>query len=162
LNRHPHRDTLDDKRSHLTTNASYYRILLADGHVILRQGLKRILEENPGLEVIGEACDGIELLNLIKLSQLQPHMVILDISMPNLSGIEATRQIKMIRPDIKILILSMYKEKEYLSQAFTAGAEGYLLKQDADTELCSAIQTIKEGGVYISPYLSGKLQNGLE
>jgi DNA-binding NarL/FixJ family response regulator len=130
--------------------------MLADDHVILRQGLRKILEEKPGLEVIGEADDGIQLLNLLRLSKLQPHMLILDISMPNLSGIEAARQIKMIHPGIKILILSMHKEKEYFQLAFSVGAEGYLLKEDAGAELFSAIDMIREGGLYVSPLLSGK------
>lgn len=140
----------------MATNASPFRIVIADDHVLLRQGLKRILKEKPDLEVIGEAGDGIELLNFLRLSQLQPHMVILDISMPNLSGIEAAHQIKMVHPGIKILILSMHKEKEYLQQAFSAGAEGYLLKEDAVTELFSAIDMIRQEGLYVSPLLSGK------
>jgi len=133
-----------------------YRIMLADSHAILRQGLRGILQEKPGLEVIGEASDGIELLNFLRVSELQPHMLIVDFSMPNLSGIEAARQIKMIRPGIKILALSMHKEREYLERYFSAGAEGYLLKEDSDTELFSAIDVIRQGGLYISSLLSGK------
>ncbi len=140
----------------MAASAGTYRILLADNHAILRQGLRRILQEKPDLEVIGEASDGIELLNFLKASKLQPHMLIMDFSMPSLSGIEAARQIKMIRPGIKILILSMHKEKEYLQQSFSAGAEGYLLKEDADAELLSAIDRIRQGGLYVSPLLSGK------
>jgi len=88
-------------------------------------------------------------------------MVILDISMPNLRGIEATREIKMIYPDMKVLILTMHKNKEYLYHAISAGAEGYLLKEDADTELFSAIKTIRQGGIYISPLLSEELTDDL-
>jgi DNA-binding NarL/FixJ family response regulator len=149
------RDILDVKRKEMATNAGPYRILLADDHVILRQGLRRILMEKPGLEVIGEAGDGIELLDFLRLSKLQPHMVILDISMPNLSGIEATRQVKMGYPGIKILILAVHKEKEYLQEAISAGAEGYLLKEDADRELFPAINLIRQGGIYISSFLTG-------
>lgn len=138
----------------MATNETPYHIILADDHVILRQGLRKILEEKPGVEVIGEADDGIQLLNLLRLSKLQPHLLILDISMPNLSGIEAARQIKMIYPAIKILILSMHKEKEYVQQAFSAGAEGYLLKEDAGAELFSAINMIRKGGLYVSPLLN--------
>ena len=140
----------------MTVSTGTYRILLADDHAMLRQGLRGILQEKPGLEIIGEASDGIELLNFLRVSKLQPHMLILDFSMPNLSGIEAARQIKMIRPGIKILILSMHKEKEYLQQSFSAGAEGYLLKEDAYTELLYAIDRIRQGGLYVSPLLSGK------
>jgi DNA-binding NarL/FixJ family response regulator len=129
-----------------------YHIVLADDHVILRQGLKRILGEATDLEVVGEAGDGLELLNLV--NRLTPHMVILDISMPKLRGIEAIREIKMIHPEVKVLILTMHKDKEYLYQAISAGADGYLLKEDADTELFSAIETIRQGRVYVSPFLS--------
>lgn len=126
-----------------------YCIVLTDDHVLLRQGLRGIIERRPDLKVIGEAGDGIELLGLLK--QLTAHLVILDISMPNLRGIEAVREIKMIDPDLKILILTMHKDAEYLHQAMSAGADGYLLKEDADTELFSAIDRIREGKIYVSP-----------
>ena len=129
-----------------------YHIVLADDHVILRQGLKRILGEATDLEVVGEAGDGLELLTLV--NRLIPHMVILDISMPKLRGIEAIREIKMVHPDMKVLILTMHKDKEYLYQAISAGADGYLLKENTDTELFSAIETIRQGRVYVSPFLS--------
>jgi DNA-binding NarL/FixJ family response regulator len=98
---------------------------------------------------------GLELLTL--LNKLTPDMILLDISMPNLRGIEATREIKSIHPDVKVLILTMHKNKEYLHQAISAGADGYLLKEDAGTELSSAIQTIRRGRIYISPLLSDEL-----
>ena len=129
-----------------------YRIVLADDHVLLRQGLRRILEGAGDLEVIGEASDGLELLALLRL--LKPHMVILDISMPKLRGLEAIHEIKMIHPDINVLILTMHKDKEYLYLALSAGAKGYLLKEDADRELFSAIEKIREGKTYLSPYFS--------
>ncbi len=134
----------------------FYRIIVADDHVLIRQGLKRILGEDPNLKIIGEAGDGLELLNLLKRIGLTPNMIILDISMPNLSGIEATRQIKMVYPGIKILILSMHKDQEYLSHAISAGADGYLLKGDSDRELFSAIEMIRQGKVYVSSLLVGK------
>jgi DNA-binding NarL/FixJ family response regulator len=132
-----------------------YRIVLADDHVMLRQGLRKILEGMADVEIIGEAGDGIALLHL--LNRLSPHMVILDISMPNLRGIEAIREIKMAHPDIKVLILTMHKDKEYLRQAVASGADGYLVKDDADTELFSAIEKIREGKIYFSPNLSEEL-----
>ena len=134
---------------------SRYRIILADDHVLLRTGLKSILEKMAGLEVVGEAGDGIELLNLLR--KLKADMIILDISMPNLRGIEAVHEIKAIHPGLKILILTMHKDKEYLHQAISAGADGYLLKEDADTELFSAIETVREGKIYVSPHLSNGL-----
>jgi len=113
---------------------------------LIREGLKKILREDTGMEVIEEAGDGLELLNLLKDSKLLPDSIILDISMPNLSGIEATRRIKMTNPGIKILILSMHKDQEYLCRSFSNGADGYLLKEDSDRELFKAIEIIKQGG----------------
>jgi DNA-binding NarL/FixJ family response regulator len=132
-----------------------YRIVLADDHVLLRQGLKRILEKMANLEIVGEAGDGLQLLNL--MHKLTAHMIILDISMPNLRGIEAIHEIKAIHPGMKILVLTMHKDKEYLHQAISAGADGYLLKEDADTELFSAIETVREGKIFVSPHLSEDL-----
>jgi DNA-binding NarL/FixJ family response regulator len=129
-----------------------YQIVLADDHKMFRLGVKKIIDETDDLKVIGEVGDGLQLLNLLKKST--PQMVILDISMPNLRGIEAAREVKMINPNIKILILTMHKNKEYLYHCLSAGAEGYLLKEDTDTELFSAIETIRRGGIYISPFLA--------
>ncbi len=136
-----------------------YRIMLADDHVLVRQGLRRILEGRADLEVVGEANDGLELLNL--LNHLTPHMVILDIFMPNLRGIEAIHEIKKIDPDVKVLILTMHKDKEYLYLALSAGAKGYLLKEDADKELFSAIEKVRQGKTYISPYFSEEIVDDL-
>jgi DNA-binding NarL/FixJ family response regulator len=132
-----------------------YHLVLADDHVLFRQGLERILEKKGDLEVVGEAGDGLELLNLLK--KLTPHMIILDISMPNLRGLEAIHEIKGIYPEMKILILTMHKDKEYLHQAMSAGADGYLLKEDADTELFSAIEMVRLGKIYVSPHLANDL-----
>lgn len=129
-----------------------YRIVLADDHVLVRQGLRRILEEKADLEVIGEANDGLELLEL--LNRIKPDLVILDIFMPNLRGIEAIYEIKKIYPDMKVLILTMNKDKEYLYLALSEGAKGYLLKEDADKELFSAIEKVRNGKTYISPFFS--------
>ena len=129
-----------------------YHIVLADDHAMFRQGLKRILEERSDLEVVGEVDCGLELLKL--LEKLVPDLVILDISMPNLRGLEAIHEIKMDYPKLKILVLTMHKDQEYLYQAITAGAEGYLLKEDADSELFSAIDRVRQGKIYVSPNLS--------
>ena len=130
-------------------------ILLADDHVMFRRGVRRIIQGMDAVEVVGEASDGFELLELLK--KTAPDLVILDISMPNLRGLEATREIKIINPKVKVLILTMHKDREYLYHAFTAGAEGYLLKEDADSELLAAIDTLRQGGTYISPLLSPQL-----
>lgn len=130
-----------------------YRIVLADDHVLIRQGLGGLIKGEAGLEVVGEAGDGFELLALLPV--VTPHMVILDISMPNLRGIEAVHAIKKKYPDVKLLVLTMHKE--YLQQALSAGADGYLLKEDADRDLFSAIENIRQGRVYLSPRLGGEL-----
>ena len=136
-----------------------YRIVLADDHTLFRQGVRKIIEEVVDYKVVEEVSDGLALVELLK--KLTPDMVILDISMPNLRGIEATRDIKKIHPDLKILILTMHKNKEYLYQAISAGAVGYLLKEDADTDLLYAIETIRQGKTYISPILSVGLRDDL-
>jgi len=132
-----------------------FSILLADDHVMFRRGVRRIIQSISDVEVVGEASDGFELLELLK--KTEPNLVILDISMPNLRGLEATREIKIINPEVKVLMLTMHKDREYLCHAFSAGAEGYLLKEDADSELISAIDTLRKGGTYISPLLSPQL-----
>ena len=132
-----------------------YRIVLADDHVMFRQGISRIIQETEGLEVVGEANDGLELLELLK--RHEPDMVLLDISMPHIRGIEATREIRSLYPDIKVLILTMHKRKEYLYDAIAAGAQGYLLKEDSDVELFSAVKTIRKGGFYVTRLLAGEM-----
>ena len=136
-----------------------YRVVLADDHLLFREGMKRLIEEMPGVEVVGEAGDGLELLNLVK--DLRPDMAIIDISMPNLRGIEATREIKMINPLTKVLILTMHKSKDYLYHSISAGAEGYLLKEDSDMELFSAIDKVRNGEIYVTRILAGELAEDL-
>lgn len=134
-----------------------YRIVLAEDHVLVREGIKKIIEAFADLQVVGEAADGLQLLEILK--NLVVNMVILDISMPNLPGLEAAREIKKRYPGIKILILTMHKKKEYLNDAIVAGADGYLLKEDAPKELLNAIERIRQGMIYVSPLLSGELVN---
>ena len=129
-----------------------YRIVLANHHMPLRECLKRILGERSDLEVIGEAEDGPQLLHLLSLCKLAPQMVILDPSMPNCQGIDTIRKVKMIHPGIKVLILSMHKDKEYLSQAISYGAEGYLITETVDKELLPAIEMIMQGRLYVPPF----------
>jgi len=139
-----------------------YRIVVADDHALFRQGLKGILRGAADLEVVGEADDGLELLKLLNVNKLDPHLVILDISMPNLRGIEAIREIKTIHPKVKILIVTMHKDKEYLFQSLAAGADGYFLKKDADVELFAAVEKIRNGKNYVSPHLSEELADDWE
>ena len=130
---------------------SKYRIILADDHVILRAGVKRIIHEDPELTVIGEAGDGLELLQL--LEELTPDMVIMDISMPRLQGLEAIKVINGLYPEVKVLILTMHKDKDYLYSAMDKGADGYLLKEEPPESFHAAIKTIRNGKTYISPIL---------
>lgn len=128
---------------------SAYPIVLADDHTLLRHALKRMLEERGNLAVVGEATDGLDLLRLLK--QCCPTLVILDISMPNLHGIEAIDRIKKEHPRVKVLVLTMHENKEYLYSALSSGADGYALKKDAETELFAAIEKIRSGKTYVAP-----------
>ena len=136
-----------------------YNIVLADDHVLLRDGIKRIIEESQDLRIVAEASDGFELLRVLK--QYDVDMVLLDISMPGLRGIEAAREIKISHPDIKVLILTMHKKKEYVRHAFSAGADGYLLKEATGDELFDAIGAIRNGENYVSNAFSKELTSEL-
>ncbi len=128
-----------------------YTIILADDHAMIRQGIKRIIEKSSDLKVIREAGDGYEVLDLLK--KYFPDLVILDISMPRCGGIEASREIKRLYPGLKVMILTMHCDKEYMLCAMGLGVDGYLLKETAPDELIEAIFTIKEGKTYFSPIL---------
>jgi DNA-binding NarL/FixJ family response regulator len=124
------------------------RILLADDHTIVLQGLSRFLQEQEGMEVVGQAKDGPTVVALAR--ELSPDVVIMDISMPGLSGIEATRQIHMENPEVKVIGLSMYAAKRYVQEMCKAGARGYLLKDCDFEELIGAIHTVADGGTYFA------------
>ncbi len=134
---------------------SFFRIVLADDHILLRDGIKRIIHEKSELRVVGEVSNGLELLRL--LTRQEVDMVLLDISMPGLRGIEATREIKSTHPEIKILILTIHKKKSYIRHALEAGADGYLLKEATGDELFDAISIVRRGGSYMSKALSQDL-----
>jgi len=129
-----------------------YEIVLVDDHPLVRQGIKTIIAEKSELAVVGELQDGLELLDCLK--NRLPQMVILDISLPHLGGIEATRLIKSSHPEIKVLILTLHDRREYVDQARLAGAEGYLLKDEVIKELLPAIEALRQGGTYLSPLLT--------
>lgn len=128
------------------------RVFLADDHAIMRDGLRLILESTPGIVVVGEAGDGQKAVNLV--GQLRPDVVIMDLAMPLLDGIEATRQIRASNPATQVLILSMHATSEHIYQALKAGAQGYLLKESAGAELLIAIQSIQSGRRYLSDTIS--------
>jgi DNA-binding NarL/FixJ family response regulator len=129
-----------------------WTIVIAEDHQLFRQLVRRFLEGAADFQVIGEARDGLELLAL--LETCRPHLVIMDITMPRLPGIEATRRLKAAHPDIKVLVLTMHRNREYCEQALEAGANGYLLKEDTDTDLIGAIRQVLAGGRFVSPLLT--------
>jgi two-component system, NarL family, response regulator NreC len=137
----------------LTT--SIIKILLADDHNIVRQGLKLILSSQPDLQVVGEAANGREVVELAQ--NLRPDIVLLDVAMPELNGIEATRRMMEANPRLRILVLSMHKEAVYVREILKAGARGYLLKDVIDTELLNAVRSVARGDGYISPAVSSAL-----
>jgi DNA-binding NarL/FixJ family response regulator len=128
---------------------SKLRILLGDDHTLVRHGVRRILEHQPDWTVVGEAGDGREAVRLA--IELQPNLAILDVGMPLLNGIEATKQIARRVPGIRILALSVYSEEAYVTQALRAGAHGYLLKDSADKDLINAVKSVMAGNAFFSP-----------
>jgi len=128
------------------------RVLLADDHTLVRAGLRKLLESIPNMDVVGEAGDGLELLELAE--KLQPQMVLMDIAMPGLNGLEATGRLVKAWPDIRVLILSMHQNGEYVRQALRQGAAAYLLKDAAPLELDLAIRAVLKGETYLSPAVS--------
>ena len=134
---------------------SKIRILLADDHTVIRMGLKLLLERQPDFEVVGEADDGLAAGKLA--TQLEPDVIVMDVAMPNLNGIEATRQIVTAHPKIAVVILSMHSDESYVMRALKAGARGYLLKDSAESELIQAVRTVVTGKSFFSAVVSKML-----
>src|SRR6266852_5028477 len=132
------------------------RILLADDHNILRDGMRLLLERQAGFAVVGEAADGREVVQLAQ--EQSPDVVVMDIAMPNMNGIEATRRIVERQPEIGVVILSMHYDESYVIRSLKAGARAYLLKDAVKTELIAAIQAVAQGRSYFSPKISRILQ----
>jgi two-component system response regulator NreC len=128
---------------------SSIRIVLADDHTVMRSGLRLLLERQPNLQVVGEAADGIEAVALA--GEKKPHVVVMDIAMPHLNGVEATRQIVTRCPDTAVVILSMHSDESYVIRSLKAGARAYLLKDSAEADLIAAIHAITEGKSFFSP-----------
>ena len=131
------------------------RVFLADDHAVVREGLKALVNAQAGMEVVGEAADGQAALDAA--TALQPDVVVMDISMPALSGARATEQLKKAAPRVQVLALTVHEDKGYLQQLLEAGASGYVLKRAAAEELVLAIRTVAAGGVYLDPSVAGKV-----
>lgn len=133
-------------------------ILIAEDHAMLREGLCALLSTEPDIEIIGEAVDGREAVD--KAKQLKPHIVIMDLSMPNINGTEAIRAIKRHNPEIKVIVLTVHKSEEYVRAALEAGTDSYLLKDDTHQELFAAIESTWKNKTYLSPSICDKVVNG--
>ncbi len=128
------------------------RILLADDHVLVRQGFKMILSAQPDMQIVGEAANGREAVEAAE--KLQPDIVLMDVTMPELNGIEATRRLATASPRTRVLALSMHKDAVYVREILRAGARGYLLKDSADADLIAAVRSVAKGEGYLSPSVS--------
>lgn len=131
------------------------RVFIADDHILLRDGLRALLNKKAGIEVIGGASDGLEAQRLIK--ELRPDVVLMDINMPGQGGIEATRQIQQECPEINILMLTLHEDKNLLQEALQAGASGYIIKRASESELLNAIEAVTRGDIYIHPAMTRAL-----
>lgn len=134
------------------------RVLLADDHALVRAGIRLLLEQTADVEVVGEAGDGLEVLAMTKA--LQPDVLLVDISMPGLGGLEAAERASKEAPDVKVIILSMHANEEYVFQALRAGASGYLLKESAAVEVELALKAVRRGEPYLSPAISRTVIEG--
>lgn len=132
-----------------------FRVLIADDHGVVREGLRALLAKSPEISVVGEASDGREAVRLA--AETHPNIVIMDIAMPLLNGVDATAQILSRDPDIKVIILSMHSDESYILRALNAGAKGYLLKDSAEGDILPAVQTVAQGRPYFSPIIASTL-----
>lgn len=131
------------------------RVLIADDHPVVRRGLSQILTEAPDMVAAGEASTGREVLQAVRENDYD--VVLLDIALPDISGLEVLKQLRIVKPELRVLILSMYPEKQYAVRTLKAGAAGYLTKESAPEELVAAIRKVSRGGKYITPSLAEKL-----
>jgi DNA-binding NarL/FixJ family response regulator len=134
------------------------RIVIAEDHTILREGLRSLLSSNPNFEIVGEAEDGREAIRCVE--KIKPDLILTDLSMPRMNGMEAIKEIKRESPGTKILVLTVHKAEEYILAAFRAGADGYLLKDSTHAELVMAVNKVLSGRHYISPEISEKVIEG--
>jgi DNA-binding NarL/FixJ family response regulator len=135
-----------------------HRIIIAEDHTILREGLRSLLSSDPDLEIVGEAQDGQEAIRCVE--KLRPNLVLMDLSMPRMNGLDAIKEIKKRSTDTKILVLTVHKNEEYIVATMQAGADGYALKDSTHAELGIAIKNVLSGNHYISPGISGRVIEG--
>lgn len=133
------------------------RVLIVDDHAFIRRGVQSILQSFPEWELCGEASSGLDAIPLV--SSLNPDVVLMDVTMPGMNGIDATRIIRSLHPEVKIVLLTLHESSEILRSGFRAGANGYLLKADAEEELLKAMRVVVGGGSYISPRIDGRVVN---
>jgi len=134
------------------------RLLIADDHAIVREGIRALLSESSDLEIVGEAADGREVARLA--STLEPDLILMDLCMPGSNGTEAIRSIKRRAPKTKIVVLTVQRTEEHIRAALDAGADGYILKDDSGSELLTALQSIENGKAYLSPSICKQIVNG--
>ncbi len=135
-----------------------HRIIIAEDHTILREGLRSLLSSDPDLEIVGEAQDGQEAIRCVE--KLKPNLVLMDLSMPRMNGLDAIKEIKKRSTETKILVLTVHKNEEYIVATLRAGADGYALKDSTHAELGIAIKNVLSGNHYISPGISGRVIEG--
>ncbi len=133
------------------------RVFLADDHAVVRDGLRLMLETHDDMQVVGEAADGREAVEGV--AEMQPDVVVMDISMPELNGVDATRELQELAPDVRVLILSMHGTSEHVRRALDAGAVGYVRKESAGGEIIDAVRTVAGGQRYLSPAVRDALGN---
>jgi DNA-binding NarL/FixJ family response regulator len=143
-----------------TPDAKPIRVLLAEDHALVRQGFRRMLEDDPRLQVVGEASTGLAAVQ--QCARLKPDVVVMDVSMPELGGLEATAEILKADPDIRVLILSMYSNPAYVKKAFDIGARGYILKDALEVDLAQAVLTLARGEAYMSSAISNLMIENLK
>ncbi len=139
----------------METKSGLIRVLIADDHTLVRQGIRMLIEAQPDLQVVGEASDGAEVVRLAR--ELVPDLVVMDIAMPVMDGLEATRAIKQDQPDVKILVLTMHEGEDYFFKILSAGAAGYVLKRAAASDLIAAVHAVARGEIFLYPVIAKKL-----
>ena len=141
-------------------SASSIRVVLVDDHALVRQGFRRILEDDPEIAVVGEASNGMEAVGLVK--KADPDVVVMDMAMPEMNGLHATMELVKQRPGTKVLILSMYSDEQYVRNALDSGAKGYILKNAIENDLTRAVKAVAAGEQYLSPDLAGVLIRAIQ